>query len=47
MLPLRSLSVEAAMEIVQYYLRRNLVAYSSHRKRRLKMAAELNINVAL
>ena len=35
------------MEIVQYHLRRNLVAYGSHRKTRLKMAEELNIDVFL
>ncbi len=47
MLPLRSLSLEAAIEIVKYHLRRNLVAYNSHRKGRLKIADRLSINVAL
>ena len=47
MLPIRSLSVEGAMEIVEYHLRGNLVAYKSHRKKRVKLAEELNINVSL
>jgi len=35
------------MEIVEYHIKRNLVAYKSHRKKRLKMAEELNINISL
>ena len=46
-LPLKSLSVEGAMEIVAYHLRRNLTAYKSHRKKRLRLAKLYNINVAL
>jgi hypothetical protein len=46
-LPLKSLSVEGAIEIVQYHLRRNLTAYESHRKKRVKLAKFYNINVSL
>jgi len=35
------------MEIVQYHLKRNLVAYRSPRKKRLKLAEKLNINDSL
>lgn len=35
------------MEIVQYHLQRNLVAYRSHRKKRIKLAKYYNINVSL
>ena len=47
LLPMRSLSVEGTMEIVEYHLHRNLVAYESHRKTKLKLAKSLNIKVAL
>ena len=39
---LRSLTIEGAMVIVQYHLRRNLVAYKSHRKKRVSEAIVLN-----
>ena len=35
------------MEIVQYHLHRNLTAYKSHRKKRVKLAKFYNINVTL
>jgi hypothetical protein len=35
------------MEIVQYHLRRNLISYKSHRKKRLKLAKFYNLNVTL
>jgi len=35
------------MEIVEYHLHRNLIAYKSHRKKKLKMAEAQNINVSL
>ncbi len=35
------------MEIVQYHLRRNLTAYKSHRKKRVKLAKFYNIDVSL
>ena len=35
------------MEIVQYHLHRNLIAYKSHRKKKLKVAEAYNINVSL
>ena len=47
MLPLRSLSMEGAIEIVEYHLQRNLVAYKSHRKKRVMIAKELKANVSL
>ena len=47
MLPLKSLTLEGAMEIVEYHINRNLVAYKSHRKKRLKLAEQLDINVSL
>jgi hypothetical protein len=46
-LPLRSLSVEGAMEIVQYHLRRNLIAYTSHRKKKVKLAKIYDIDLSL
>jgi len=39
---LQSLTLEGTMAIVQYHLRRNLVAYKSHRKRRVSEAIGLN-----
>jgi len=47
MLPLKSLSLEGTIEIVEYHMNRNLVAYKSHRKKRLKLAKRSNINVSL
>jgi hypothetical protein len=35
------------MEIVQYHLQRNLIAYESHRKKGIKLAQYHNINVSL
>jgi hypothetical protein len=35
------------MEIVEYHLHRNLVAYKSHRKKRVKLAKFYKIKVAL
>ena len=46
-LPLKSLSVEGTMEIVKYHLHRNLVAYKSHRKKKVGMAKFYNIEVSL
>jgi hypothetical protein len=46
-LPIKSLTLEGAMEIVEYHIHRNLVAYKSHRKKRLKLAKLLNIDVSL
>jgi hypothetical protein len=40
-------TVEGAMEIVQYHLIRNLTAYRSHRKKRVKLAKIHNINLSL
>ena len=35
------------MEIVQYHLTRNLTAYKSHRKKRVKLAKFYNIDLSL
>jgi hypothetical protein len=35
------------MEIVAYHLHRNLVAYKSHRKKRIRLAKLYNLNVSL
>jgi hypothetical protein len=47
LLPLKSLSLEGTMEIIQYQLRRNLTAYKSHRKKRVRLAKQLNIKDTL
>lgn len=47
LLPLRSLGLEGTMEIIQYHLHRNLIAYKSHRKKSVKMAERYNIKVTL
>jgi hypothetical protein len=46
-LPIKSLTLEGAMEIVKYHINRNLIAYKSHRKKRLRLAKRLNLNVSL
>ena len=46
-LPMRSLTMKGAIEIVAYHLKRNLTAYESHRKKRKNLAATMNANVAL
>ncbi len=35
------------MEIVEYHLHRNLAAYKSHRKKRVRLAKQLKIKDAL
>jgi hypothetical protein len=42
-LPLRSLTLQGAIEIVRYHTRRNDIAYKSHRKKRLAMARAIKI----
>ena len=46
-LPLRSLSLEDAIKLVQYYTRRNNVAYKAHRKRRVAKANSMGLQVSL
>jgi SRSO17 transposase len=46
-LPLRSLTAKGAIEVVRYQLRRNLIAYVSHRKKALKLVKKMKANVAL
>ena len=42
-LPLRTLTVEGAIEIVKYHMLRNYVAYVSHRKKAIAKAQSLKI----
>jgi hypothetical protein len=42
-LPLRSLTLQGAIEIVSYHTHRNDIAYKSHRKKRLAMAQIIKI----
>ena len=39
----KSPSKQDALELVEYYVRRNYTAYKSHRKRRLKILEELGV----
>lgn len=43
-LPLRSLTIQGALQIIDYHIRRNDIAYKSHRKKRLKEAKDLGAN---
>ena len=42
-LPLRTLTVKGAIEIVKYHMLRNYVAYVSHRKKAIAKAQSLKI----
>jgi len=44
---MRSLTIEGTKEIVAYHLRRNLIAYESHRKKSNALAEKMKANVAL
>jgi hypothetical protein len=44
---MKSLTVEGAIEIVQYHLRRNLIAYEAHRKKADALAKRMKANVSL
>ena len=46
-LPVRSLSLEGVMEIIDYHLKRNLTARNSHRKKNVALALKLKAKVAL
>jgi hypothetical protein len=46
-LPLKSLTPQGALEIIAYHTRRNDVAYKSHRKAVLEVAAALGIKMSL
>jgi hypothetical protein len=46
-LPLRSLTAKGAIEVIEYHLRRNLIAYKSHRKKALNVAKKAKAKVAL
>ena len=46
-LPMKSLTPEGAIEIVRYHIKRNDIAYKSHRKGALEIARKLGIEVSL
>jgi hypothetical protein len=46
-LPLRSLTLEGAIEMVKYYTLRNYVAYVSHRKKAVAKAKLFNMKMTL
>jgi len=46
-LPLASLSIKVALEIVCYHTKRNLVAYQCHERKNLKKAEVLLANMSL
>lgn len=46
-LPLNSLTPQGAIDIVKYHIKRNDIAYKSHRKKALEIAQELEANVSL
>ena len=46
-LPLASLYIKQALEITRYHTKRNFIAYQCHRKKNLKKAAMLLIDVSL
>ena len=46
-LPLNSLTPQGAIEIVQYHIKRNDIAYKSHRKNAIEQAQELGVNMSL
>lgn len=45
--PIRSLTLEGALNIVKYHLARNETAYKSHRKKQIIIAQNLDIKVSL
>ena len=47
LLPLRSLDKQGALEIVRYHIRRNFLAYRSHRKTRVLRAIRMRAKVSL
>ncbi len=46
-LPMKTLTIQGAIEIVRYHIKRNDVAYKSHRKKAVAKAKMLGINVSL
>lgn len=46
-LPIRSMTREGASKIVKYTLKRNHIAYQSHRKKQVAIAMELGVQVSL
>jgi len=45
--PLRSLTLEGAIEMIKYHTHRNHVAYISHRKKAVAKTKALNIKLSL
>ena len=46
-LPLRSMTRKGALEIVKYTLKRNDIAYKSHRKKQVVLSEKLGVQVSL
>ena len=46
-LPIRSMTRKGALEIVKYTLKRNHIAYKSHRKKQIVIAKKMGIQVSL
>ncbi len=46
-LPLRSVTREGTMMIIEYIVKRNYAAYQSHRKKQVELARELGVQVSL
>ena len=46
-LPLNSLTPQGAIEIVQYHIKRNDIAYKSHRKNAIEQAQKFGVNMSL
>lgn len=46
-LPLKSLTIRGAIEIIVYHIKRNDIAYRSHRKRAIDEARAFGVNVSL
>ena len=46
-LPLRSVTPQDALEIVGYHIRRNDIAYKSHRKRAIESACAVGLDMSL
>jgi len=46
-LSIRSITRKGALDIVKYHLKRNHIAYQSHRKKQIAVAKKLGVQVSL
>lgn len=46
-IPLKSITLQGAIDIVTYHIRRNDIAYKSHRKKAVEVAHKLGLKVSL